>query len=339
MDYGTGAIMAVPAHDERDGEFAERFDLPIVTVIDEDGKLVDSAQFTGLPADEAKARDRRLARGARPRQAAISYRLRDWGFSRQRYWGCPIPIVYCDDCGAVAVPDDELPVVAARGRGLHAEGIAPLASNRGLGARAVPDVRQGRRREVETMDTFVDSSWYFLRYCDPHNDDGAVRARARRLVVPGRPVHRRRRPRDDAPDLRALLHEGAERPRAWSASASRSRACSTNGWVQLGGTKMSKSKGNVIGPDALAREYGADAVRLYMLFMGPADEDMEWTDDGIEGMSRFVRRLYRLVLEVCERGVAGRGAGERAVAKAHETIARVTDDIGRRSRSTRRSPR
>ncbi|MGZ8740993.1 MAG: leucine--tRNA ligase, partial [Gaiellaceae bacterium] len=170
MDYGTGAIMAVPAHDERDREFAEQFDLPIKVVIDDEGKLVDSAQFSGLPHEEAaKAIVEWLATRGRGRPA-VSYRLRDWGWSRQRYWGCPIPVVYCDECGIVAVPEDELPVLLPEVEDYKPKGVPPLAQAEDWVRVPCPRCGKEGRREVETMDTFVDSSWYFLRYCDPHND-------------------------------------------------------------------------------------------------------------------------------------------------------------------------
>jgi leucyl-tRNA synthetase len=331
MEYGTGALMAVPAHDERDLEFAERFDLPVVRVIDDDGKLIDSAQFSSLPADEAKrAIVESLAERGRGRQA-ISFRLRDWGFSRQRYWGAPIPIVYCDDHGAVALPDSELPLILPEIEDYKPKGIAPLAQAEDWVRAPCPTCGKEGRREVETMDTFVDSSWYFLRYCDPHNHDAAW---DRKLVDWWCPVDQYIGGVDHATmhliyarffikALNDLGLIGFREPfmRLYS-----------NGWVQLGGTKMSKSKGNVIGPEDLLAAYGADAVRLYMMFIGPANEDMDWTDEGIDGMVRFVRRLYRLVLEVADQG-PGVGADVPAnelSRKAHETIARVTDDIGRR---------
>jgi leucyl-tRNA synthetase len=331
MEYGTGALMAVPAHDERDREFAERFDLPIVSVIDEGGKLTDSAQFSSLPADEAKhAIVDSLAGRGRGRQA-ISFRLRDWGFSRQRYWGCPIPIVYCDDHGPVALPDSQLPLILPEIDDYKPKGIAPLAQAEEWVRAPCPQCGKEGRREVETMDTFVDSSWYFLRYCDPHNDDAAWE---QRLVDWWCPVDQYIGGVDHATmhliyarffikALNDLGLIGFREPfmRLYS-----------NGWVQLGGTKMSKSKGNVVGPEDLLAAYGADAVRLYMMFIGPANEDMDWTDEGIDGMVRFVRRLYRLVSEVADHGPS---AGAEVPAnelsrKAHETIARVTDDIGRR---------
>jgi leucyl-tRNA synthetase len=329
MDYGTGAIMAVPAHDERDAAFAERFDLPITPVIDEDGTLVNSAQFDGRPADEAK---RAIVDwlGERGRgETAINYRLRDWGFSRQRYWGCPIPIVYCDDHGAVPVPENELPVLLPDVEDYKPKGIAPLASAEDWVRAPCPTCGKEGRREVETMDTFVDSSWYFLRFCDPHNDDAPW---DREIVDFWNPVDQYIGGVDHATMhliyarffMKALNDLGLIGFREPFSNLF------TNGWVQLGGSKMSKSKGNVIGPEELVEEYGADAVRLYMLFIGPAREDMDWTDEGIDGMLRFVRRLYRIVGEVAERAPAGEPAPSALTQKAHETIAKVTDDVGRR---------
>jgi leucyl-tRNA synthetase len=329
MDYGTGAIMAVPAHDERDLHFAERFDVPVVPVIDDDGTLINSAQFDGMPSEEAKRAivDRLGERGRG--KPAVSFRLRDWGFSRQRYWGCPIPIVYCDDCGIVPVPEDELPVVLPEIEDYKPKGIAPLAGAEDWVRVPCPRCGKEGRREVETMDTFVDSSWYFLRYCDPHNDGAPW---DREIVDWWNPVDQYIGGVDHATmhliyarffmkALNDLGLVGFREPflRLFS-----------NGWVQLRGTKMSKSKGNVVGPEDLIEQYGADAVRLYILFIGPANEDMDWTDDGVEGMVRFVRRLYRLVGEVAESAPQGDPPVGELTRKAHETIAKVTDDIGRR---------
>jgi leucyl-tRNA synthetase len=329
MDYGTGAIMAVPAHDERDREFAEQFDLPIVTVIDGDGVLVDSAQFTGEPADDAKRSIVDWLAGRGRGRHAISYRLRDWGFSRQRYWGCPIPIVYCDDCDQVPVPDDQLPVELPDLEDYRPRGIAPLASAEDWVRTTCPRCGGPARREVETMDTFVDSSWYFLRYCDPHDDlapfdkdlvdwwcpvdqyIGGVDHTTMHLIYA----------RFFIKALNDLGLVGFREP---------FQGFFTNGWIQLGGSKMSKSKGNVIGPDELISTYGADSLRLYTLFMGPADGDMEWADEGLEGMARFLRRLYRIVSEVAGSAPPGDAPANDLSRKAHETIARVTDDLGRR---------
>jgi leucyl-tRNA synthetase len=327
-DYGTGAIMSVPAHDERDREFAERFDLPIKPVIDEDGRMIDSAQFSGMPADEGK---RAIVEWLAERDAGrptISYRLRDWGFSRQRYWGCPIPIVYCDDCGIVPVPEEDLPVPLPELEDFLPKGKSPLASAEEW--MRVPCPRCGKEglREADTMDTFVDSSWYFLRYCDPHNDAAPW---DRGIVDFWCPIDNYTGGVDHATVhliyarffMKALNDIGLVGFREPFARFF------GNGWVKSGGRKMSKRAGNVIGPDELVERYGADPVRLYILFLGPADQDMEWTEEGAEGMARFVRRLWRVVGEAAERAPEG-VVDSPLVRKAHETIARVSDDLNRR---------
>jgi len=328
MAYGTGAIMGVPGHDERDREFAEGFGLEIVEVIDEDGRLVNSGEFDGLPWEEgARAIVRRLrdeGRGAR----AVSYRFRDWGFSRQRYWGCPISIVYCDDCGIVPVPDDELPVLLPEVEDYRPKGKPPLASNEEW--LRVPCLKCGKegRREADTMDTFVDSSWYFLRYCDPRNDRAPF---DRKIVGYWMPVDQYVGGIDHATGhllysrffVKVLNELGMVDFREPFARLFH------QGWVKFDGSKMSKSRGNVVGPDTVLAENGADAVRLYILFMGPADQDMEWQERGLEGIVRFLRKLWRVVGEVVETAREGGSDGE-LTRKAHETVARVTDDVGRR---------
>ena len=345
MDYGTGAVMAVPAHDERDFAFAQRFGLPVVPVVaradgEPDGAsayvahgadelLVNSGRFSGMaaPVGERAIVDW-LGESGRARPA-VSYRLRDWGFSRQRYWGCPIPIVYCGECGEVPVPFDQLPVELPEIEDYRPKGIAPLASAEEWVRTPCPRCGKPGRREVETMDTFVDSSWYFLRYCDAHNEKAPF---DRAIVDWWCPVDQYIGGADHAvmhliyarffiKALNDLGLVGFREP---------FQTLFTNGWVQLSGTKMSKSKGNVIGPDELIDRYGADPVRLYILFIGPANEDMEWTDEGIEGMLRFVRRLYRLVSEVAASAPAGDAPRNDLHRKAHLTIAKVSDDIGRR---------
>ena len=328
MDYGTGAIMAVPAHDERDREFAETFELPIVDVIDEEGRLVNSGRFDGLEAAIGATRIvewlREQGRGA----PAVSYRLRDWSFSRQRYWGCPIPIIYCDDCGTVPVPDEDLPVLLPEVEDYQPRGKPPLASNEEWMRVPCPRCGKEGRREADTMDTFVDSSWYFLRYVDPRNDHAPF---DRAIVDYWLPVSQYIGGIDHATGhllysrffVKALNDMdllGFREPFA---------RLFHQGWVQMGGSKMSKTKGNVTGPEALVEECGADAVRLYILFMGPADQDMEWTATGIEGIARFLRRLWRVVHEVAEQAPA-EGAVGPLTRQAHATIAQATDDIARR---------
>ena len=328
MDYGTGAIMAVPAHDERDHEFADAFGLPIVEVIDEDGVLVNSDGFDGLGVDEAKRAIveslREQGRGA----PAVSYRLRDWSMSRQRYWGCPIPIIYCDDCGIVPVPDEDLPVLLPDIDDYLPKGKAPLASNEEWMRVPCPKCGKEGRREADTMDTFVDSAWYFLRYVDPHNDQAPFERADVDYWLPvslyiGGIDHLTGHLLYSRFFVKAMNDMGMLGFREPFARLYH------QGWVQMGGTKMSKTKGNVTGPAALVDEYGADAVRLTILFMGPADQDKEWSEEGVEGVVRFLRRLWRIVHEVADAAPSDGGEGA-LTQRAHETIAKVTDDIERR---------
>jgi leucyl-tRNA synthetase len=330
MDYGTGAIMAVPAHDERDLDFAQRYDLPVRPVIDEETNvLVDSGEFSGLPAEAARKQIvawlREQGRGA----PAVSYRLRDWSMSRQRYWGCPIPVVYCEEDGIVPVPEDQLPVELPEVDDFRPKGKPPLASNEEW--MNVPCPRCGRpaRREADTMDTFVDSSWYFLRYCDPHNDHAAW---DRRIVDYWMPVDQYIGGIDHATGHLLYSRFFVKALNDFDLVGFREpfQRLFHQGWVRQGGTKMSKSKGNVTGPDQLVDLYGADAVRLYILFVGPADQDSDWTEEGVEGISRFLRRLWRIVNEVVERAPQGDPGSTDLARTAHRTIARVTDDIDRR---------
>jgi leucyl-tRNA synthetase len=345
LDYGTGAIMAVPAHDERDFEFAQAFDLPVrVVVRPADGEveegaafvahtenevLVSSDGFDGLPAPEGGRRIVERLEAEGKGRFAVSYRLRDWGFSRQRYWGAPIPIVYCERCGIVPVPEGELPVLLPEIEDYLPKGQPPLAQAEDWVNVPCPRCGGPGRREIETMDTFVDSSWYFLRYCDPRNDEAPW---GRAVVDYWNPIDLYIGGVDHATMhmiyarffvkvLNELGLLGFREPfgRFYS-----------NGWVTLGKTKMSKSKGNVVGPDDFVEQYGADAARLNILFIGPANEDMEWTEEGVEGMARFVRRLWRIVNEVAESAPSRGPEGGPLARKAHATIAKVSDDIGRR---------
>ena len=344
-DYGTGAIMAVPAHDARDFAFAQAFGLPVRVVVrpaaadlveeapyvsgGDDDVLVSSGEFDGAPAPEGGRRIvERLAQEGRGR-FAVNFRLRDWGFSRQRYWGCPIPVVHCDACGIVPVPDDELPVVLPEVEDYKPQGRPPLAQAEEWVNVACPSCGGAAKRETETMDTFVDSSWYFLRYCDPHNDTAAFDSA---LVDYWNPVDLYIGGVDHATMhmiyarfwvkvLNDLGLVGFREPFA---------SFYSNGWVTVGRTKISKRSGASIGPDTFVERYGADAVRLGILFLGPADQDMEWTEEAAEGMARFVRRLWRVVGAVAQDAPRGEPANGPLARKAHATIAKVTDDIGRR---------
>jgi leucyl-tRNA synthetase len=329
MDYGTGAIMAVPAHDERDREFAERFDLPIKPVIDDEGKLVDSAQFSSLAHEEgARAIVEWLGTRGRGRPA-VSYRLRDWGWSRQRYWGCPIPVVYCDDCGIVPVPEEDLPVLLPEIEDYKPKGIPPLAQAEDWVRVPCPRCGKEGRREVETMDTFVDSSWYFLRYCDPRNDRAPY---DREIGDYWMPVDHYTGGVDHSTvhliyaryflkvlnDLGLISHREPF------------KRFFGNGFVTQGGAKISKRVGGAATPDELVEKYGADATRLSILFIGPADQDMEWTPSVVEGTQRFLRRLWRVVHDTADSETQGTTVVSALARKTHQTIARVTDDLGRR---------
>ena len=345
MEYGTGAIMAVPAHDERDYAFAKRFELPIMTVVvpadgevpedqafiphSDDEVLVDSAQFSGMTSPEAKKAIVEWLESRERGRPAVSFRLRDWLLSRQRYWGCPIPILYCDECGLVPVPEKDLPVLLPEVDEYLPKGRSPLAAAEDWVSTTCPKCGGPARRETDTMDTFVDSSWYYLRYCDPQNDQAPF---DRGMVDYWLPVNQYIGGIEHA--ILHLLYArfftkvmcdlgivGFEEPFA---------RLFNQGMLYYRGAKMSKSKGNVVAPDEMVERYGAEAVRLYILFMGPAEADKEWQDAGIEGMFRFLSRLWRLGLEVAEAGpVEGEPDGP-LVRKAHETIRKVSDDIERR---------
>jgi leucyl-tRNA synthetase len=344
-DYGTGAIMAVPAHDQRDFDFARAFDLPIRQVVkpaegdvdesvayvehSEGEVLVNSGEFDGLPAPEGGRRIVENLEAEGRGSFTVNYRLRDWGFSRQRYWGCPIPVVYCDGCGIVPVPDAELPVVLPEIDDYKPKGVPPLAQAEDWVNVPCPSCGGPAKREVETMDTFVDSSWYFLRYCDPHNETAPF---DRAAVDYWNPVDLYIGGVDHATVhmiyarfwikvLNDMGMVGFREPFA---------AFYSNGWVTLGRTKMSKRAGNIVGPDDFLERYGADACRLNILFLGPADEDMEWTETSVEAMSRFVKRLWSVVNEVVETAPVGEPENGPLAKKAHATIAKVSDDIGRR---------
>jgi len=345
MEYGTGAIMAVPAHDDRDYEFARRYELPVKVVVvpadgeleegaayvghSEDERLVDSAQFSAMSSAEAKTAIVEWLESRGLGRPAVGYRLRDWLLSRQRYWGCPIPILYCDGCGIVPVPDADLPVLLPEVDEYLPKGRSPLAAAEDWLRTTCPRCGGDARRETDTMDTFVDSSWYFIRYCDARNDDAAWDPAIANYWLPvnqyiGGVEH-------------AILHLLYARffvkvlnDMGLLAFREPFLRLFTQGMIHYLGAKMSKTKGNVVSPDEMVERYGADAVRLYILYMGPAEDDIEWQDAGIEGMSRFLGRLWRLGLEVAERGPVEAPSGAPLVRRAHEAIAKVGDDILRR---------
>ena len=346
VEYGTGAIMAVPAHDERDHAFAQRYEIEIRQVVapadgsepaDEgafvahspDEVLVDSGPFTGLPAPEAKrAITAWLAERGQGEQT-IGYRLRDWLLSRQRYWGCPIPVVHCERCGVVAVPDDELPVVLPEIDDYKPKGRAPLATAEDWVRATCSSCGGEARRETDTMDTFVDSSWYFMRYADADNDSAPFDPAIVDYWLPVRQyiggiehaVLHLLYARFFTKVLNDLGFAGFREPFA---------RLFTQGMIYRDGAKMSKSKGNVVAPDGAVERYGADALRLYVLYMGPAEQDKEWQDDGIEGIARLLDRIWRLAYQVASDVSPEAPADGELVRAAHRTIAKVSDDILRR---------
>ncbi len=348
MEYGTGAIMAVPGHDERDYAFARAFDLPIKRVIegtppegegDEyglpysgDGPLVDSdAQFDGMGNREALAAIVRWLDREGKGHASINYRLRDWLISRQRYWGCPIPIVYCEGCGAVPVPEDQLPVKLPDVEDYAPKGRSPLAAAEEWVQTSCPECGGDARRETDTMDTFVDSSWYFLRYCDASNDEAAWDPAVLREWMPvdqyiGGVEHailHLMYARFFTKALADLGHLDFQEP---------FRALFTQGMITKDGAKMSKSRGNVVSPAAIVERYGADTARCYILFIGPPDQDADWSDEGMEGVHRFLSRLWRLAAETAERTGTEEGVGsddEKLLRKSHWAIDKVSSDLRR----------
>ncbi len=308
-DYGTGAVMSVPAHDQRDFEFAKKYGLPIREVVapsarsgaagleaafTEDGVLVASGAFTGMESAKAREAIAAKAQGEGFGKATVKWHLRDWGFSRQRYWGTPIPIVYCEGCGAVPVPEKDLPIVLPTDAPLTGEGAAPLAKVESFVKTTCPTCGGPARREVETMDTFVDSTWYFARFLDPRNDRAPFRRDLADAWLPvdiyiGGPEH-------------AVLH--LLYFRFWTmvmkelglvADGEPVRRLLTQGIVYKDGAKMSKSKGNVVSPDEMVEKYGADTARLFSLFAAPPEKDLEWDDQSVVGCFKFLKRAHALV--------------------------------------------
>ena len=352
-EYGTGAVMAVPGHDERDFEFARKYDLPIRVVVrpsdgeparseemtaavSNDGVLVNSNGWDGLASDEAR---RQLTAEAARRgigEGTVQFRLKDWGISRQRYWGTPIPMIHCPEHGIVPVPDDQLPVELPKITQFTGRGDSPLAQVPEFVNTTCPRCGKPALRETDTMDTFVDSSWYFYRFADAHNDampfdpakvkywapvdfySGGIEHAILHLIYSrffARVFH----------DLGMIDHSEPF------------THLLTQGMVLKDGAVMSKSKGNVVDPDSMTSRVGADALRLYVMFVAPPEKEVEWTDSGLEGSFRWLHRVWHIAQEWRERAVAARRASldpaaltaaERAMRrKTHDTIRRVTTDV------------
>ena len=353
VEYGTGAVMAVPAHDQRDFEFARKYGLPIRPVVRPadgvvpaggemteaaaaDGVLVNSAGYDGMASAEARTALTGEAARRGIGEGTVQYRLKDWGISRQRYWGTPIPVLYCDACGMVPVAYDDLPVELPRITEFTGRGDSPLAQVPEFVNAACPRCGGSARRETDTMDTFVDSSWYFFRFCDPGNTElpfdpatvaywgpvdfysGGVEHAILHLIYS----------RFFCRVFRDIGLTGLDEPFA---------RLLTQGMVLKDGQVMSKSKGNVVDPDEMIERFGADALRLYVMFVAPPEKEIEWTDAGLDGSFRFLARVWRLVDQLADsiggEGIPKPGDGtlddaERALRrKTHETIRRVTVDL------------
>jgi leucyl-tRNA synthetase len=349
MGYGTGAIMAVPAHDERDFEFCRRYGInvrPVIRPVDgeladgatmkaaftEDGICENTGQWSGMTSEDARKAMAAYAEQHGFGNAAVTFRIKDWGVSRQRYWGTPIPMIHCPVCGVVPVPEAELPVVLPSNVEFTGKGRSPLENIPEFVNVKCPQCGKGARRETDTMDTFVDSSWYFYRYCDPHNDK--------------LPFERSKVARWFSIDqyiggvTHAILH--LIYSRFWTkvmrdlgliANSEPAANLFTQGMVQMGGKAMSKSRGNVVDPDDMVVKYGADTCRLFTLFAAPPEKDMEWDEHGVRGQHRFLSRVYRFVTANVERS---RAAGERteadvkALRKVHQTLQKLTADFDNR---------
>lgn len=347
MEYGTGAVMAVPAHDERDFEFARKYDLPIAPVVIPEGMtldpalmtqastvpgiLVNSGRFTGMESLAAQAEIIRFAEAQGFGSAHVTYRLRDWGISRQRYWGAPIPMVHCDGCGVQPAPEAELPVLLPEDA--EGAGCLPLHQRPAFIATTCPKCGGAAKRETDTMDTFMESSWYFARFASPRNETGPLDRTKAAYWLPvdqyiGGVEHAILHllySRFFTKVLRDLGHLDIDEPFT---------NLLTQGMVIKDGAKMSKSKGNVVDPNDLIQEYGADTVRLFSLFAAPPERDLEWSAQGVEGSSRFLNRVYRLIaanreILACEPQVPEQlsEAGKTLHRKTHQTIRRVTESI------------
>jgi leucyl-tRNA synthetase len=350
MDYGTGAIMSVPAHDERDFEFATKYAIPIRRVIapaadpkveapelpftTEDGVLVNSGEFDGLSCAAAQKKLQEAAARKGFGEAKVVFRLKDWGVSRQRYWGTPIPMIHCEHDGLVQVPDDKLPVVLPAQVEITQQGGSPLGRVPDFVNVTCPKCGHPAKRETDTMDTFVDSSWYFYRYTDAKND--------RQPFDPARAGYWFPIDQYIGGVEHAILH--LIYSRFWTrvmrdlglvTHNEPAKRMFTQGMVIKDGAKMSKSKGNVVSPDDMVGRYGADATRMYALFAAPPDRDLDWQEDGVAGVSRFLGRVWRLTTKYAQRAKTGRGqtvasptgTSLKLLRKLHQTTAKITQDF------------
>jgi len=343
MGYGTGAIMAVPAHDERDFEFCRKYGIavrPVVRPVDgtlavepgmteaftEYGTVENTGEWSGLSSAEARRQMNAHAERHGFGQAAITYRLKDWGISRQRYWGTPIPVIHCPACGVVPVPENQLPVILPDRIAITGAGRSPLENVPEFVNVACPQCGAAARRETDTMDTFIDSSWYFYRYCDAHNstqpfDPAKIAYWFEIDQYIGGVEH-------------AILHliysrffTKMMRDIGLIANNEPARRLFTQGMVIAEGTKMSKSKGNVVGADWLAEKFGADSARMFVLFAAPPEKEVDWRVEGAEGIYRFLGRVYRFATRNTPAEQRSGEADRKVLRKLHQTLGKITEDF------------
>ncbi|AHM56466.1 leucyl-tRNA synthetase LeuS [Peptoclostridium acidaminophilum DSM 3953] len=333
-DYGTGAIMVVPAHDERDREFATKYGIDIIDVIDEDGKTINSAEFSGLDYKEAGERITARLEEMGIGNKTVNFRLRDWLISRQRYWGCPIPVVYCDKCGIVPVTEASLPVMLPTDVVFSGKGESPLTTSEEFMYTECPCCGGKAKRETDTMDTFIDSSWYFLRFIDPKNENLPF---DKQLVQNWMPVDQYIGGVEHA--ILHLLYSRffvkALRDCGMLGFDEPFKNLLTQGMVLKDGSKMSKSKGNVVSPIEIIEKYGADTARLFILFAAPPERDLEWSDQAVEGCYRFINRVWRLASDIFEMDGAAASSEftkeDKQMSYAlNAAIKKVTDDVSGR---------
>ncbi len=351
MGYGEGAVMSVPAHDQRDWEFATKYGLSVQQVISDDnvdinlnrqaftekGRLINSGKFDGLSSDDAFTKIADYLKENNQGQVRTTYRLRDWGVSRQRYWGAPIPIINCDSCGAVPVPDKDLPVVLPEE--VKFEGVgSPIKKMPEFYETTCPQCGKAAIRETDTFDTFMESSWYYARYCSADSDTAMVDERANYWLPVDQYV---------GGIEHAILHllyarffNKLMRDAGLIKNDEPFENLLTQGMVLKDGSKMSKSKGNTVDPQALIEKYGADTARLFMMFAAPPEQSLEWSDAGVEGAYRFIKRVWNVVVKHCRvlenhalvnLNIDALNSEQRELRmKVHKAVAKVTDDIGRR---------
>ncbi len=345
LEYGTGIIMCVPAHDQRDWEFAKKFNLEIREVIkspesnierqayEGEGVMINSGEFTGLNSEKAKEEIIKWLEKKSIGTKKVNYRLKDWLISRQRYWGTPIPIIYCEKCGTIPVSEDELPVLLPENIKITGTGESPLKLIREFVEIKCHKCGSHAKRETDTMDTFVDSSWYFLRYCDPKNEKFPF---DKEIVDYWLPIDQYIGGIEHACMhlMYARFFHKVLRDLGFVSSDEPFTRLLTQGMVTLGGVAMSKSRGNIVEPDEVIKKYGADTLRLFILFASPPEKQLEWSDQAIEGCWRFLNRIWRLKEIIYENKQKNTSISqkekEKILRKLHQTIKKVTDDIEKR---------